>query len=64
MLKCCDSEEILKFVDVERRIWLMRNEIIHGGPFAHLAAVVKSTKEAIIAYQTVHVKGRLACAIG
>jgi hypothetical protein len=42
----CSQEEIQKFVGLARRIWTRRNEVIHGGAFAHPAVLINNMKKA------------------
>jgi hypothetical protein len=36
----CDTEEIQLFVGIARKIWLRRNDVVHGNSFAHPTALV------------------------
>jgi ribonuclease HI len=52
----CSQEEIQKFVGVARRIWLRRNEVVHGGCFTHLTMIIQATTRAIADFNTAHGK--------
>jgi ribonuclease HI len=43
----CSAEEILMFVCTARRIWLRRNEVVHGGTFLHPNTVVRRAQSAL-----------------
>ena len=43
MLSLCDTKEFALFVGIARRIWLRRNEVIHGGPFLHPNVIIQKT---------------------
>jgi hypothetical protein len=42
-----DMEEGRQFAGFVRRIWLRRNEFIHGGSLSHPIEIVTRTKEAM-----------------
>jgi hypothetical protein len=35
MFSKCQPEELRHFAGIVRRMWLRRNEVVHGGPFLH-----------------------------
>jgi hypothetical protein len=41
LLQRCSSEEFAQFMSIAWRIWLRRNEVIHGGAFLHPGQMVK-----------------------
>ena len=43
----CDTGEIQQFVGIARKIWLQRNEVVHGGGFAHPNAIIQWTAMAM-----------------
>jgi hypothetical protein len=47
----CEEEEFCSFVGIARRIWLRRNDYVHGGVFSHPNEIVRRTTEAIEEYQ-------------
>jgi hypothetical protein len=51
MIQRCTLEEMLQFASIARRIWLRRNEVIHGGVFAHPRTLLKLLVEATEAFQ-------------
>jgi ribonuclease HI len=52
MLRKCDPEEFSQFVGIARRIWLRRNEVMHGGSFQHPNSIVKLAQQATEVYQS------------
>jgi hypothetical protein len=50
-----DMEEGRQFAGFVRRIWLRRNEFIHGGSLSHPIEIVTRTKEAMEEFQTSNV---------
>ena len=50
----CDGEEVRNFSSIVRRLWLRRNEVLHGGLFAHPVAMIQAAKEATVAFQAAH----------
>jgi hypothetical protein len=51
IFKICEMEEIKIFVGVARRLWLRRNEVIHGGAFTHPIVLVQ---QAVLAVEEFH----------
>ena len=43
----CDQEELLKFAGLVRRIWLRRNDVLHGGKFSHPNTIWQQTLNSI-----------------
>jgi hypothetical protein len=46
-MQSCEEDEFRLFVEIARRVWFRRNETVHGGPFAHLTALVQQAGEAL-----------------
>jgi hypothetical protein len=46
----CDPEEIKQFVGIARRLWLRRNEVVHGGRMIHPNDLVSQTKTAMVEF--------------
>ncbi|XP_059451054.1 uncharacterized protein LOC132181841 [Corylus avellana] len=57
MFARCDREEIIQFAGLARRIWLRRNEVVHGGQFTSPAEVIRATLSAILEYNAANVVG-------
>jgi hypothetical protein len=51
MMSRCDAREFQLFVGIARRLWLRRNEVIHGGVFSHPNTVFKQAEEGLEAFQ-------------
>lgn len=51
MFNLCDMEEMRMFVGIARRIWLRRNEVVHGGLFSSPKELMLRTKGALLDYQ-------------
>lgn len=51
MFSKCDRLEFFQFVGIARRIWLRRNEVIHGGPFLHPSRIVQQATQAMEVFQ-------------
>ena len=49
-MRSCKEDEFQLFVEIARRMWFRRNEIIHGEPFTHPTALVQQVREAIDDY--------------
>ncbi|XP_059441991.1 uncharacterized protein LOC132174335 [Corylus avellana] len=47
MLKSCDQMEFAQFANIARRIWLWRNEMIHGGDFLHPNILIQQATRAV-----------------
>jgi ribonuclease HI len=47
MVSICDQKEFAYFVSIARRIWLRRNEKIHGGGFLHPNTLVQQATQAV-----------------
>ena len=47
MLSLCDTKEFALFVGTATRIWLRRDEVIHGGPFLHPNVIIQQTLRAM-----------------
>jgi hypothetical protein len=47
MVSICDQTEFAYFVSIARRIWLRRNETIHGGVFLHPNTLVQQSTQAV-----------------
>jgi ribonuclease HI len=56
MFSKCSPEEIQQFVGLARRIWLRRNEVVHGGMFTHPSVIMQITRRAIADFQAAHEK--------
>lgn len=61
MFQRCESDELLQFVGIARRIWLRRNEVVHGGQFSPPLEVVQRTKAALMEFQAAHAVGCSIC---
>ena len=55
----CGQEDIALFVGIARRIWLRRNEVLHGGKFLHPSELILQTRKAITEFQQAHVVGEV-----
>jgi ribonuclease HI len=58
MFERCDENEFQIFVGIARRLWLRRNEVVHGGRFVHPNVVVQQTITAVRNYQEIVAKGQ------
>jgi hypothetical protein len=47
----CNKYEVELFVITARRVWLRRNEIVHGGDMTHLSQVLREAKNLLDDYQ-------------
>jgi hypothetical protein len=47
MVSSCDQTELAYFVSIARRIWLRRNEKIHGDGFLHPNIIVQQATQAV-----------------
>jgi hypothetical protein len=56
MFSTCDEEEMRLFVGLARRIWLRRNESVHGGVFSSPKEILLKTQGAILEFQAAHEK--------
>jgi hypothetical protein len=52
IFKRCDEEEIRLFVGIARRVWLQRNDVVHGGPFLHPTVFVQQANDALSDFST------------
>lgn len=52
MFNKCDQEELAQFAGLARRIWLRRNEVVHGGTFSHSSIILQRTNTAIQEFTT------------
>ena len=52
MLGKCDMAKFAQFVSVARRIWLRRNEVVHGGSFMHLKKIMQQAIQAVTNFRT------------
>jgi hypothetical protein len=52
MFRMCDGDELHLFVSIARRVWLRRNEVIHGGLFTHPTVLVQQAKNAVLEFST------------
>lgn len=50
----CSFEDVRTFVGLARRIWLRRNEVVHGGAFTPPSVLLHLTTSAITDLQTAH----------
>jgi ribonuclease HI len=46
----CELEELIQFATLARRMWLRRNEVVHGGALTHPHIVMQQTMKAIQEY--------------
>jgi ribonuclease HI len=53
----CDMDEQIHFATLARRIWLRRNEVVHGGVLTHPHVVLQQTMKAIQEYALAQEKG-------
>ncbi|XP_059450901.1 uncharacterized protein LOC132181678 [Corylus avellana] len=51
MFQVCNLDEMRLFVGLARRIWLRRNEVIHGGSFASPKELLIRTRGALLDFQ-------------
>jgi tryptophan synthase beta subunit len=56
LFKKCDQEELLKFAGLARRIWLRRNDVIHGGKFSYPNTMWQQTLSSIQELALAHKK--------
>jgi hypothetical protein len=54
MLRRLTNEDLEMFAVVTRKIWLRRNELVHGGVFAHPTQVWKEAEEALQEFQRIN----------
>lgn len=54
VFKKCTQEELQQFVGIARRIWLRRNEVVHGGGFTHPSVILQQSLRAIAEFNAVH----------
>jgi hypothetical protein len=52
----CKKEEVELFAEVARRIWLRRNDLVHGGTFTHPSLLLKSAENALEEFQRLNVQ--------
>jgi hypothetical protein len=43
----CDEEELVQFAGLVRRVWLRRNDVIHGGSLSHPRTIMQQTLSSI-----------------
>ena len=53
----CEVDEVKQFVGIVRRLWLWRNEVVHGGRMTHPTDLVLQTKMAIEEFAEVIERG-------
>lgn len=53
MRTCCDQTEFAQFAGIARRIWLRRNEMVHGGGFLHPNIIVQQATQAVDSFHLV-----------
>jgi hypothetical protein len=58
LIRSCSVEDMVLFVGLARRIWMRRNEVIHGGSFTHPDRIVSLTKQAIEDFNLAMDRGR------
>jgi hypothetical protein len=46
MISKCQLEELCLFAGIARRMWLRRNEVVHGGYFLHPTLLVQKVVHA------------------
>lgn len=51
----CSPDEVREFVGLARRIWMRRNEVVHGGLFTHPSVLLKLNNSALTEFQTANV---------
>ncbi|XP_059429074.1 uncharacterized protein LOC132162872 [Corylus avellana] len=51
IFSACTKEDIVQFVGLVRRIWLRRNDVLHGGVFSHPRELVQRNLHAIEEYK-------------
>jgi hypothetical protein len=59
----CSEEETVQVVGLVRRIWLRRNEALHGGVFTHPRELVQQTLRAVEEYKQVQIAGESSLAV-
>jgi hypothetical protein len=57
VFKKCNQDELVQFVGLARRIWLRRNEVVHGGVFSHPRTILQQTTNSIQEYAMAQGKG-------
>jgi hypothetical protein len=58
VIQRCEKEDVELFAVVARRLWLRRNDFIHGGNFTHPAHVLIDSEKALTKFQTVNEKSQ------
>jgi hypothetical protein len=53
LIRICSHAEFAQFVSTAWRIWLRRNEVLHGGAFLHPSQIVKNVSQAGEKFQEV-----------
>jgi ribonuclease HI len=54
MMEKCNPDAMRQFVGMARRIWLRRNEYIHGSMLSHPKLIVEQTNRAILEFHMAH----------
>lgn len=50
----CDKEEVELFAVLARRLWLPRNDLVHGGTLTHPNQVVRDAEAALEEFRRVN----------
>ena len=53
----CSEDKTIQFVGLASRIWLRRNEVLHGGTFTHPCELVLQTIRVVEEYKQVQLDG-------
>ncbi|XP_059431505.1 uncharacterized protein LOC132165008 [Corylus avellana] len=57
LFESCSQEVLCQFVGLARRIWLRRNELVHGGLFSHPKLLMEKTELAIQEFNLAQARG-------
>jgi ribonuclease HI len=63
LFEVCSEEETVQFVGLVRRIWLRRNEVLHGGIFTHPRELVLQALRAAEEYKQAHFEGDVSSVV-
>ena len=59
VVKRCDQKEVDLFAVIARKIWMRRNQVVHGGPFSHPNQVLKEAESVLEEYRLSHVTSNM-----
>jgi hypothetical protein len=64
MLRKCGKEDLLIFVGIARRLWMRRNEVLHGGNFWQPGPLVQAVANSMLGETTIHKTPSLCESVG